>query len=446
MPHRALVNLAEWQLGASQERAAGRTLQYAPLSFDPSFLEMFSTWFAGGTVVLIEEALRRDFVALLRFLDRHAIERLYITPAALHQLADVAETWRIYPRALREVNAAGERLEITPAVARFFRALGDCTLFNQYGPTESHVVTASMLDERTSPWPSSPSIGCPLPNTQVYLLDGRGGSVPIGVPGELFIAGECLARGYLDKPRLTAERFVPDPSPSAKGGRLYRSGDLARRRHDGSIEFLGRTDHQVKLRGYRVEPGEIEAVLTEHRSVLHAAVAVPETAGKSRQLVAYVVARDGHHVSAEQLRAHMARRVPDYMVPSIVEQLETLPLTPSGKVDRAALPEPTGAGSGDGYLPPRTDVEHRLAALWSEILEVERVGIADNFFSIGGHSLSAVQVVSRVRREWGVEIPIRTLFECPTVSGLAERLEDLLWMARPRDRQPAGAEREEGVL
>jgi len=344
------------------------------------------------------------------------------------------------------VNAAGERLEITPAVARFFRALGDCTLFNQYGPTESHVVTASMLDERTSPWPSSPSIGCPLPNTQVYLLDGRGGSVPIGVPGELFIAGECLARGYLDKPRLTAERFVPDPSPSAKGGRLYRSGDLARRRHDGSIEFLGRTDHQVKLRGYRVEPGEIEAVLTEHRSVLHAAVAVPETAGKSRQLVAYVVARDGHHVSAEQLRAHMARRVPDYMVPSIVEQLETLPLTPSGKVDRAALPEPTGAGSGDGYLPPRTDVEHRLAALWSEILEVERVGIADNFFSIGGHSLSAVQVVSRVRREWGVEIPIRTLFECPTVSGLAERLEDLLWMARPRDRQPAGAEREEGVL
>ncbi|MCC7416299.1 MAG: amino acid adenylation domain-containing protein [Acidobacteria bacterium] len=449
MPHRPLVNLVAWQNDVSKEVAAGRTVQYTSLSFDPSFLEMFSTWAAGGVVVLIEEDLRRDFMALVRFLDVNDIQRLYITPAALQQLADAADAIGVVPRALREVDAAGERLEITPEIVRFFAGTDGAVLSNQYGPAEAHVVTADLLDAAPASWPVSPTIGSALPNTRIHLLDGGMRPVPIGVPGELYIGGDCLARGYLQNPRLTAERFIPDPAGGEPGGRLYRTGDIARFRADGRIEYFGRRDHQVKLRGYRVELGEIEAVLAQHPNVLHAAAAVRELGRGGRQLVAYVVLRGDRPPKSAQLRAHLARQLPEYMVPAVIDVIERLPMTPSGKLDRAALPAVAGGEAvEDAYVAPSNEFELRLAAIWADSLGIERVGTHDNFFAAGGHSLLAAKVMSRVWREFGVELPMRTLFEGPTVAALADRLQTALWLAgSPADRAAAAAgDREEGRL
>jgi amino acid adenylation domain-containing protein len=447
LAHRPLVNLLEWQLEVSGPAASGRTIQYAPLSFDPSFLEMFSAWASGGTLVLLEEELRRDFLALVRHLDRERIGRIYITPAALHQLADASDTLGVTPRALREINAAGERLEITPQIARMCARIGDCVVFNQYGPTESHVVTAERLAGQVEEWPVLPSIGPALPNTRMHLLDAAGEPQPIGVAGELFIAGECLARGYVNNPRLTAERFLPDPWPTTPGSRLYRTGDLARLRADGAIEYLGRTDHQVKLRGYRIELGEIESVLTQHPGVLDAVAAVRESAAGGRHLAAYIVARGTTMPSPDVLRAHVAAALPEYMVPALFQRIDGVPLTPSGKVDRASLPALDDTSWPDeAFVAPTTAIEHAVAAIWSDTLGVPRVGVHDNFFTLGGHSLLAAQVVSRARREWGVEVPIRVLFEQPTVAAFADRVQTLVWASKGQALAGTLADREEGVL
>lgn len=447
MPHQPLLNLLLWQLDVSGRRAAGRTLQYAPLSFDPSFLELFSTWCAGGTLVLIDEDVRRDFMALARIVEREQVERLYITPAALHQLADAAEILGLPCRSLREVNAAGERLEVTPQIARLLGGVPDGFLFNQYGPTESHVVTVETLPAPADQWPALPGIGVALPNTRIHLLDPSGQPVPIGVPGELYIAGDCLARGYLGNPRLTAERFLPDPFDD-RGGRLYRTGDLARYLEGGAIDYLGRIDHQVKLRGYRVELGEIEAVLTQHADVLDAAASIWSSPSGSRHLVAYVVAR-GPTVAVDDLRRHAASVLPEYMVPAVIDVVDRLPLTPSGKVDRRALPVPsTAIGAAAAHVAPRNAVEVQLSDIWRECLGVERVGIHDDFFAAGGHSLLAAQMVARVRRVWGVELPIRAIFESPTVAGVGERLQTLIWASEGQAAGvgPGAGDREDGQL
>jgi amino acid adenylation domain-containing protein len=419
LPHRALVNLLRWQLARRGERPAARTLQFASLSFDVSFQEIFATWAAGGSLVLVDDDTRRDAEALLAHLRAEAVERVFLPFAALQNLAETAEGADARLPALREVVTAGEALRSTPQLTAFFRANPGLRLDNQYGPSETHVISAHRLPEDPSAWPLLPPIGAPVDNVRLYVLDERMNPAPVGVPGELYAAGGALARGYLGRPALTAEKFVPDPLARAPGGRIYRTGDRARWLASGELEYIGRTDFQVKIRGFRVEPGEVEAVLGTHPAVREAAVAV-RGEGAARRLVAYVVPAEGAAADAPALRAHVAAHLPEYMVPAAWVVLESMPLTPSGKVDRRALPAPDPAAAPAGRVPPRTPAEELVAGIWERILGV-RPGVHDNFFDLGGHSLRATQVVSRVREAFGAELPLRALFEAPTVAGLAER-------------------------
>ena len=317
---------------------------------------------------------------------------------------------------------AGEQLRITPPIARMFERLGDCCLYNQYGPTESHVVTVFNLSgPPPSQWPSLPPIGRPIANIKIYLLDHYRQPVPVGIVGEVNIGGDGLAVGYLKRPELTTERFIPNPFSEEPGARLYRTGDLARFLPDGNIEFLGRIDHQIKIRGYRIELGEIESVLEQHPAVRETVVVAGEDKRGNMRLVAYIVLHHRSTISTNELRNFLKDKLPDYMIPSAFVVLDSLPLTPSGKVDRKALPEPGPERpvAKDSYVAPRTPIENVLAGIWCEILGLKEVGIHDNFFELGGHSLLATQVISRLRKVFEVEIPLRTLFESPTVEELA---------------------------
>jgi acyl carrier protein len=295
-------------------------------------------------------------------------------------------------------------------------------MLNMYGPTETTIYTT--WHEIAPGAAGAPPIGRPVANARAYVLDASGEPVPVGAPGELHVGGAVVARGYLGLPGLTAERFVPDPFGAEPGGRLYRTGDRARWRADGALEFLGRTDAQVKVRGFRIEPGEIEAVLREQDGVREAVVVVREDAPGHGRLVAYVVPGEGEAPSTAELRARLGARLPDYMVPAAFVTLERLPLGVSGKTDRAALPAPKWGAEG-AYVAPRTPTEELLCGILAEVLGIERVGVEDGFFALGGHSLMATQVVSRVREATGVEVPLRALFESPSVAALAERLEAL---------------------
>ncbi|HEU4594574.1 MAG TPA: amino acid adenylation domain-containing protein, partial [Pyrinomonadaceae bacterium] len=417
MTHRPLVNLVAWQARQPGLDRPARTLQYTPLTFDVSFQELATTLCGGGTLVLIDEERRRDSNVLLTWLGEHRVERLFLPFVALQHLAESAAAHGL-PPSLREVITAGEQLRITPAIRRAFEGTR-CRLHNHYGPTESHVVTAHALPESVADWEELPPIGEPVSNVEIHLLDARLQPVPVGVPGELYVAGAALARGYLNRPGLTAERFLAHDG----GGRLYRTGDLARRRADGAIEYVGRADNQIKLRGFRVELGEIEAVLSRHPSVREAAVVVRGD-GDARRLAAYVAADAGETDELLQsLDAHLRQHLPGYMIPASVTLLERLPQTPSGKVDRRALPAPTREDEAESFVAPRTEAESFLAALWAALLELPRVGVNDNFFSLGGHSLLATRLVARVRDSFGVELPLRTLFDHPTVAALAQHLE-----------------------
>jgi amino acid adenylation domain-containing protein len=424
MQHRPLVNLAAWQLGDWRGGPRAATLQFATISFDASFHEMFSAWLAGGRVVLIDEALRYDQAALLEHIERHGVERMFMPAVALQQLAEVADARGLVPARLREVQTAGEQLRVTEPMRRWFTALG-APVYNHYGPSETHVVTSLALAGDPAEWPLLPTIGTPIANTQCYVLDASLRPVPVGIPGELYLGGDNVARGYLGRPALTAERFVPDPFAAKPGARVYRTGDRARWLADGTIEFLGRTDEQVKIRGFRIEPGEVEAVLARHPAVREAVVVVREDAPGDRRLVAYVTAAEGAVPAPAELRAHLKGRLPEYMVPSAVVVLDAIPLTPSGKVARRALPAPSGPASGAEYVAPRTTTEEVVAEIYADVLRVERVGVEESFFDLGGHSLLATRVVSRIRDVLGVELPLRALFERPTVADAAAAVEAL---------------------
>ena len=339
---------------------------------------------------------------------------------------------------LTEVITAGEQLQISEPIARMFAGRRPRVLRNQYGPSESHVVSQYVLTGSPSNWPRFPPIGRPIANTQLLILDPDLNPSPVGVPGELFIGGACLARGYLERPALTAERFIPHPFPEEPGVRLYRTGDRVRFLGDGEIEFLGRLDNQVKVRGYRVEPGEIENSLLEHPDVADAVVAVREPRPGDRRLAAYVVSATKREIDAQALRRHLEKLVPGYMVPSAFVVLEALPLTPTGKVDRESLPPPGEPSSpGRAHVAPSTPTEVELAHIWSEVLGVQSVGIHDNFFDLGGHSLLATQVVSRARRRFETDLALRALFEAPTVAGLAALVDEA---ARDEAPSPAAPE------
>ncbi|NIE84497.1 MULTISPECIES: non-ribosomal peptide synthetase, partial [unclassified Burkholderia] len=430
MGHGALVNMIRWQIAQHADGAAfgARTLQLAAPSFDVSFQEIFGTLCSGGELHLVRQDLRLDLPRLARYLEAQRIERLYLPYVTLQGLAETmtrdGDAAAASCEALREVIVAGEQLRITPAIAAWFAGQTACRLHNHYGPTETHVVTAYALPADVSTWPALPPIGRPIDNTRLYLLDAHGQPVPFGVAGELYIGGACVARGYLARPELTAERFLEDPFSEEPGARLYRTGDLARFLPDGNLVYLGRNDHQVKIRGFRIEPGEIEAQLALHPAVREAAVLAIGEASE-RKLVAYVVATAGGEERgtstslAGELHAHLSARLPDYMVPAAFVALDAFPLTPNGKLDRRALPAPDeNAFAREAYEAPRGEIETAVAAIWSELLGAERVGRHDSFFALGGHSLLAMRLMSRVAA-LGAELSLASLFAHPRMAAFA---------------------------
>ena len=433
MPHQPLYNLLEWQLQDSALGQGSRTLQFSSLSFDVSFQEMFSTWGAGGTLVLLDEEQRRDPKQLLEVLRVQRVERLFLPFIALQQLACAAEEQELSGLVLREVLTAGEALQSTPQLKAFFSRLPGCRLQNQYGPSETHVVTAFTLEGTPDRWLALPPIGRAIPGARIHLLDARLQPVPVGEVGELYVAGTAVARGYLERPALCAERFVPDPFAPEPGGRLYRTGDLARWLPGGDLEFLGRADHQVKIRGIRVEPGEVEGVLASHPGVREGVVMAREDERGQKFLAAYVVPRSPPPTAAV-LRAFARKQLPDHMVPAAFVLLEALPLTATGKVDRLALPAPERGRREllEAYVAPRTPEEAVLVELLGEVLGLDRVGVHDDFFELGGSSLQATALVARLRRAFQVELPVRAVFENPTAAALgvavvrrrAERVDD----------------------
>jgi acyl carrier protein len=309
-------------------------------------------------------------------------------------------------------------------------------VWNLYGPTETTIYSSAGLYRRDlSTRTGTVPIGQPIENTQIYLLDGQLQPVPVGVTGELYIGGAGLARGYLNRPDLTAEKFIPDPFSSQLGARLYRSGDLARYMPDGKIEYLGRVDHQVKIRGYRIECSEIESALAQYPAVRQSVVVAREEShgdslsslGTLKRLVAYVVAAQGRAPSANELRDFLKQKLPEFMVPSVFVLLDVLPLTPNGKVDRRVLPIPDQSRPDleNFFVAPRTEVEEILAQIWTDVLNLEKVGIHDNFFDLGGHSILATQVLSRVRGVFRMELPLRILFDNRTVRELANAITKL---------------------
>ncbi|MBE9121162.1 amino acid adenylation domain-containing protein [Tychonema sp. LEGE 07199] len=439
LPHRALVNLIAWQLQNSTLEDAAKTLQFASLSFDVSFQEMFCTWCAGGTLVFITEEIRRDAQSLLQLIEREKIQRLFLPFIALQHLAEAADTYKLVPKSLREVITAGEQLQVNRYITSFFQQLENCTLHNQYGPSESHVVTAYTLSGQPENWPALPAIGRPIANTQIYLLHQNGEPVPLGVGGELYIGGICLARGYLNRPDLTAQRFIPNPfkhnekstieqksdfSLLPSEDRLYKTGDLARYLPDGNIEYIGRIDGQVKIRGFRIELGEIETALAKHPAIKQAVVLAREDTPGDKRLVAYLAVNPEEQLTIADLRVQLQGQLPDYMVPAVFVTVEAMPKTPSGKIDRRALPAPDSQRQeqSQSYAAPQSELEKVLAGIWSKLLKLDRVGIHDNFFEIGGNSLMTLKVAVQVRALLATDLPVVKLFQHPTIAQLANYL------------------------
>jgi amino acid adenylation domain-containing protein len=425
MPHGALVNLITWQLKNTRVNSTARTLQYSPISFDVSFQEIFATGCGGGELVLVDELTRHDPLLLLKYLDKNRIERLYLPFIALEQIARSAVSNSFFPDSLREVVTAGEQLRITPEIRGFFAGLSDCQLVNQYGPTETHVVTAFALPLRSTEWETLPPIGRPIANTQIYILDSNGEPVPVGIKGELYIGGACVARGYLGRSELNVERFLVNPFIDEPLTRIYKTGDLARWRNDGMIEFIGRNDFQVKIRGFRIELGDIETGMRQHPQLREVVVSVYEPILGDKRLVAYLVPEKDSMPSASELRDFLKNTMPDYMVPSVFIFLEALPLTPNGKLDRKALPEPDQYRNDltTEFIAPRSLLEKKLGEIWAEVLRHDRIGIHDNFFELGGHSLLATQVIVRIGEQLSVGLSLSSLFELPTIAELAKLIE-----------------------
>ncbi|WP_420127105.1 non-ribosomal peptide synthase/polyketide synthase [Longimicrobium sp.] len=393
----------------------GTWLAVTRISFDIHVLELLWTLARGFKVVVqpeVEQA--RDGESIAEQIRRHAVTHLQCTPSLAAML--IAESGIGALSGLQRILLGGEALP-SDLAAQITAALPD-GLVNMYGPTETTVWSTTHAVEAAD---GLIPIGRPIANTRVYVLDAALRPQPVGVPGELFIGGHGVTRGYLGRPGLTAERFVPDAFSARPGARLYRTGDRARWTAEGVLEYLGRLDVQVKVRGFRIEPGEIEAVLRQAPGVADCAVVARTAGAGDTRLVAYVVGA----ADADALRAHVGRGLPDYMVPSAFVPLDALPLTPNGKLDRKALPAPDFAPAEEAYVAPRTPVEEVLAGIWAEVLRLDRVGVEESFFNLGGHSLLATRVVSRVRELFGVELPLRALFEGPTVARLAVRVEEM---------------------
>jgi amino acid adenylation domain-containing protein len=420
--HRAIANRLLWMQRRLPIGPSDVVLLKTPFGFDASIWELFVPLFTGARLVLARPDGHRDAGYLAELIARDGVTILQLVPSMLRVFLEEPAAARC--TSLRRVFCGGEALaaELT---ARFAARLGGAELHNLYGPTECSI--------DVSHWPvplsgggesgSVVPIGRPIDNLRIYLLDGHLQPVPAGVPGELFASGVGLARGYWNRPDLSAERFLADPLSPEPGARMYRTGDLARRLPDGALSFLGRLDQQVKVRGFRIELGEIEAVLGTHPGVLESAVLAREDVPGEVRLVAYWVTRPGASVDAAGLRAFLAGRLPEPMVPAALVELRAMPVLPNGKLDRRGLPAPVQElRAEDSFEAPRNEIEEMVGALWAQCLQVERVGAADHFFDLGGHSLLATQVVARVREAFRIELALRDLFAAPTLAAFSQRV------------------------
>ncbi len=424
LPERALRNLIHWQLNRPGFASGKRTLQFTSLSFDVSFQEIMSTLCSGGTLVLVDDATRRNPLEFHRVVIDRKIERLFLPFVALRGLAQAACASKQFPSTLTEIYTAGEQLVIDDTMREFLTGLPDCSLENQYGPSESHVVSAYTVSRNSKDWEPLPPIGTPIANTQLYVLDGAKQHRPVGVSGELYIGGICLADGYLRQPERTAERFVDVDFADGTGGhRLYRTGDLVFWRTDGNLVFQGRVDTQVKFRGFRIELGEIGAVLSSHPDVEQSVAVVRQGDGSGSRLIAFCTPKSpGQAVSLESLHTFAQQQLPAHMVPSHYQVVETFPLTPSGKIDVSSLDTPEFDRSilGNAFRAPVSVTEMQLAGIWDTLLGISGVGATDDFFALGGDSLMAVEMFANIREAFGKDLPLGALAQNPTIEGLAK--------------------------
>ena len=424
--HRGLLNYATAiarKLEADQEPLSFALV--SAISTDLGNTGIFASLVSGGTLHLVDPEVSMDGAALAREAAERPYDVLKITPSHLSALLSAGDA-AVLPRRWLVLGGEAATWDLVERV----RAASSCGILNHYGPTEATVgsCTFDLATDLADAKPATVPIGRPIANTKCYVLDGRRAPVPVGVTGELYLGGAGLARGYLGQPEETALRFVD--SPFETGERLYATGDLARFLPDGNIEFRGRADVQVKIRGYRVELAEVEAVLARHPAVTSVAVVAREDPPLELRLVAYIVAEP--EPSREELRAHAAEFLPDYMLPAAFVFLPSLPMTPSGKIDRLALPAPETRVESD-YVAPSNAAEEQLAGIWADVLGLERVGVQDDFFELGGHSLLATQVIARARNALGVQVPLNVFFNAPTVAGLAAAVAELQAVTPPED-------------
>jgi acyl-coenzyme A synthetase/AMP-(fatty) acid ligase/acyl carrier protein len=401
------------------------------LSFVDSVWEIFGPLLKGVPTVIIPEEVVKDPPLLVDNLAAAHVSRIVLVPSLLRVLLDGFDDLQKRLFDLKIWVSSGEEISVELA-QRFRQVMPDAKLINLYGSSEvsadvsCYEVADGML-HRCIP------IGRPIDNASIYILDTHLRPVPIGVPGELYIGGAGLARGYLNQPDLTAERFIP--SPFGQEQILFKTGDLGRYLPDGNIEYLGRSDHQVKVRGFRIELGEIESQIKALEAVSNCVVVLREDRPADQRLTAYYVCKDGQVLSQSELRLQLQAKLPEYMVPQYFVELSSIPLTPNGKVDRQALPKPQATDASEqGYVAPRTETEQKIAAVWQEVLSTERVGVNDDFFELGGHSLLATQVMSRINKLFNIQLQLRRLFEAKTIGALAEVIDISLWNAEGLQR------------
>jgi amino acid adenylation domain-containing protein len=446
--HRGICNRLLWMQDHYRLDTHDRVLQKTPFSFDVSVWEFFWPLQVGARLVIAAPDGHRDAGYLIDTITGHHITTIHFVPSMLRLFLDHDDA--ATATSLHRVICSGEALT-SDLRDRFFDHLS-CELHNLYGPTEAAVDVTAWQCHPDDDDPVVP-IGRPIANTTIHILDPHGHPTPIGVPGELHIGGVQVARGYLHRPDLTRERFIDDPFDPDPAARLYKTGDLARWLPDGTIDFLGRLDFQVKLHGVRIELGEIEATLGTHPNIRDATVILHTATPTDHRLVAYLVTADGTTPPTDELRAHLRERLPGPMIPSVFVSVDALPLTASGKVDRNALPDVdlTLRDAARDYVDPTTSLEKEIAAVWSEVLGIERVGARDDFFELGGHSLQAMQATTRLRTLFSVELPLTTFFEHPTVAEQADAVtdalataeddEELLAMISELQDEPVGTER-----
>jgi amino acid adenylation domain-containing protein len=426
LPHRPIAHYLDWQLTAPSGAVGGKTLQFAPLSFDVSLQEIFATLSGGGTIQMITPEHRRDPAALARLMDREGVERIFAPYVGLQQLAEAARTLGIRPRALRVIVSSGEQLRVTDEIRWLCAQLPGTVLENQYGPTETHLVTKFTMTGDPAGWPALPPVGPPMDYLEVHLLDEAMRPVPEGVAGQVWVGGVGLAHGYRGQPEATAAAFVRHPW--RPGERLYRVGDLARALPGGDLVYLGRADNQVKVRGFRVEPAEVEfavlALAEDHPGIREVAVVGRRRDAGDAFLAAFLVGDPGS-VDLDQVRTRLRATLPEHMVPSYFTWLPALPMTPSGKRDDAALrTAPLAAQTAAATTPPRDERERTLAGIVAGLLGLPEIGVHDDFFVAGGTSLTAMRLIVMIEKFFGVPLPLATFVSAPTVAELARRLRD----------------------